>query len=187
MNKCKIAFDIDGTIVDVYNCLKSLIERDLNKDLEDSDNYYVAESWNLDKDYVMKHIEKLAFDYNNLVIYDGVYKVLKTIFDKTQEPIQFVTSRPINQAYATHMLIRRALIDIPYQIAFAESNENKIKFLSNFCCFMEDRRKTAIEIADDGNTVFVPKHCYNEMKDNNPNIIKIDKFIDLEKYMHIIT
>jgi len=181
MSRINIAFDIDGTIIDIYESVKREVEWYKDESVDDATGYIMGDTWNINNIILSNIINTIIKNYNCIPIYEYVYEVMKYLHDKTDDYIQFITSRSITHYTYTHMLLKRILKDIPFQIAFSE---NKIEFLNNYDFFMDDRRKTVLELSAMGKTVFMPTHCYNNIPDEVPNVIKLnDKFNSFFHYI----
>jgi hypothetical protein len=172
-----IAFDIDGCFVDIMSLLNDRLAKcgisilDNGKfEIECDPPQTVDQLWNY-------FVESYAH-YEKVPIYPGARDLCDILFGMSRCPIQFVTGRPSYAATHTHLLIER-FCKVPYTISFTGHHDHsKLDYLNGYKFFVEDRRKTAREIAMTGRTVYVPNRPWNQME-YMPGIVRIDGIHDL--------
>jgi hypothetical protein len=62
---------------------------------------------------------------------------------------------------------------IDFRLSIVKSSTSKHRFLHDFDCFVDDRRKTAIDLATRGYVVFMPMRDYNYIA---PGMVNHGKF-----------
>jgi len=92
--------------------------------------------------------------------YEGVEDMFSKLYDQTFEPITVVTSRSPSFASATTLALNRVFKNIPFVTGYTDG-ATKLFHLRNFPVIVEDRRRTAIQLAMVGKIVLVPKRSYN--------------------------
>jgi hypothetical protein len=102
-----------------------------------------------------------------------VYDFLKECYGDGREPIRVITSRPqgVLMGYASEMVLKANFPDIDFSIdILKDAADKKRRYMFGADIIFEDRRKTAIEMAQDGFIVFLRNRTYNTLPDN----IKLD-------------
>lgn len=181
----RIAFDIDGTLVDTMSHLKIVMRTLYNLDNLAGPTFYdLYKSWKISHIILDAGLVCVFKHWQKTKIYSGVSKLMKSLWDETGEPVQFVTARSKNLASYTYSLVDRFMIDIPYQIAFA-THETKHLFLENYIFFLEDRRKTAIDLVARGKIVFLVDQPWNQNMEYNSRLVRISGPAELQKYVKL--
>lgn len=90
--------------------------------------------------------------------------LINYLWEEDPRPILFVTARHPSTAGATHNWIRKFFPQIDFMVAIVNSGSSKWRFLDQYDCFVEDRRKTCLDLASRGKTVFMPMRKYNSIK-----------------------
>ena len=184
-----IASDMDGVLVDTIEHLMR-IGAGHGYSIEYADHYTL----NVSKagepvDYwdpaVTKLFNETFMDYEETAILPGAEEFIHRMYELTGQPFLIVTARPISHATETHKLIKRFAKKTPYVVAFADGCV-KHRYLSGYKFFIEDRRRTAIDLVNMGKIVFLINTVYNqpteEMLSNKilmEEIIRIDSLTDL--------
>ena len=88
---------------------------------------------------------------------------MSMLSNKTEDSIYFVTQRPKKYASETFQLIQR-FCPYPFKVAMCDSSDDKYKYLTDYKYFVEDRRRTALQLAQESITVYVPPRSWNKMK-----------------------
>lgn len=180
-----IAFDIDGCCIDLYGQVQQILYKDFNRPIRKWTKYDICKACNIPPKMFWKAVKKAYFNWMDVRVYSGVFEVLEKLHLQTGDYIQFITARDILFASETHLAVKSFIRDIPYQIAFVNGIDNpKLSFLKRYDYFVEDRRKTAKEIAAIGKTVLVPKRDYNKMElPEDSNIIFIKEINTLWPFL----
>ena len=182
----RIAFDIDGVCVDVMSEVVPYVLRKTSVDVSKTPFHRIERAYeDVPSKIVWEGVDEAIRKWKTIRIYPGVTDFIQKLYARNKKSIYFVTSRPRRYAHNTHRVIDRVCGDVPYTITFAKGAENKGKYLKDYTYFVEDRRRTAIELAAQGYVVFLPDRPWNQMV--NPvvrNIIRLDNGVsDLNFYL----
>ncbi len=115
--------------------------------------------------------------YDKILPFPYASELLKLVYEVTDDVVTIVTARPKVFASETFLLVDR-ICPVPFRISMVESHTEKINHLRKFDTFVEDRRKTALMLADAGMTVYLLNRPYNLCPDHS-NINKIDHLGEL--------
>jgi len=185
--KLNIAFDLDGVLVDLPTAMIEDLMELTGKNLEYHEKFNLGEV--VGQENIDKVLYRLYHSYDLIPIMDEARYVLNYLWMKTEQPITIVTARSIDYATETHKLVKRVFKDIPYILIFCGGHSNKHTYLHDFDYFVEDRRRTAIELAKKGKTVFLIDTNYNrDIKGKFPwgkRIIRIKDLNELMDYKHL--
>lgn len=176
-----IAYDIDGCFLDLCSLFSAYAMSKFQTNIKNVKHYDLTIGTGLTKDQVWKAIEWAYRNPEMVPIYEGAEEVVRKTYELTGEPILFITARPASSAHQTHETIRR-FCDVPYLIAFANDHK-KIDYLTGKRYFVDDRRRTAIQLAKHGLTVFMPRRSYNELSYDHDGIIPIDGIHELVPFL----
>ena len=156
-----IAFDIDEVMINFMNPVTEIIKSRGHEFVKirsfDLIEYITPK---MSKEELEEIFELVYKDPYCVPIYDKAAELCTRIHIKTNDPIVFVTDRPISWATETYELVRR-FCRVPHIIIFA-SIFDKTPFLNNIMYFVEDRKKNAMHLARVGKTVFIPMRDWNE-------------------------
>jgi uncharacterized HAD superfamily protein len=178
--KMKIAFDLDGVLVNLMEVFDGLLHQRYGKTVTPTGNFHITVEG-------ISEVEVADLLYECIRMHDRISpfpyasELLKRVHEVTDDVITIVTARPKVFASETFFLVDR-ICPVPYRISMVESHTEKINHLRKFDAFVEDRRKTAFLLADAGKTVFLVNRPYNVCPDH-PNIRKIE---DLGELLSII-
>jgi len=156
-----IAFDIDEVMVNFIHPVTKIIKNRGYK-LTKIESFDLTKhiTPDISKNKLHKILEIVYKDPDCVPIYNKAAELCTRLHVKTNDPILFITDRPIQWATQTHQLVKR-FCRVPYIIAFA-NDFGKLPFLNDVMYFVEDRKKTAMQLAENGKTVFIPKRDWNE-------------------------
>ena len=153
-----IAFDLDGVLVDIFLQIQEVAQDRYKVDLSKITNYDFSNK--LTEDQVKRIFIDLYSKYKCAKIEEGATEVLNLVWEITRKPIKIVTARSSNYATETIRLIER-FARVPFYVCFSGGHKFKYKFLKGDKCFVEDRRRTALELAEKGISVFLINKSYN--------------------------
>lgn len=172
-----IAFDIDGVVANLVLQVSNLLEI-RGYELIENNKFMLETKPELLKSEIWQYIE-LSYEYYDATpIYWEAFALFDKLYKITGQPIKFVTSRPTRVAHWTHGLIKRVCKNIPFEISFAEKPFNKIHYLKKITYFVEDRRKIALDLAENQKLVFLIDKPYNQMP-VHPRIWRIQNIRDI--------
>lgn len=184
--RIRIAFDIDGSVVDFQAHIRQIAQGMCGSELPDSEGFDLCEPWGMTEKEIWEILRVGYKQWQLTPIFDYVPELMETLWERTREPIQFVTARPKEFAHHTHLLVSRFMGEVPYQIAFA-SGFDKPYFLGGYSYVLEDRRRTAIDLAENhGKIVFLVDAPYNQMP-NHQRIVRIRGPRDLKQSVYMLT
>jgi hypothetical protein len=167
--KTDIAFDIDECMVDFLTPVKGVLKKlDLTFDESVVSQYDMLPSIKpkITRRQLYKIFDIAYMQPNKIPINDGAAELCTKLFNKTGDPVVFITQRPISSAFHTHVLVRR-FCRVPHTIIFADPDYGKGAYLNGINYFVDDRRQTAMELAALGKTVMVPIKPWNENIDDD--------------------
>ena len=183
MKNIDIAFDIDGCVVNLMQQLSRYLSAYAGAKIIDHNQFNFFTSPAISKKELWQYIYNCYEDYKNTPVYPGAKELFHNLYYLVRKPITFVTSRPVNAATQTYKLMDTICIP-PYTISFAKAPYHKRDFLHGFKYYMEDRRKTAFELANTGKIkIFIPQYSYNKI-DVHKNIIRISGIEDLNNIIY---
>lgn len=156
-----IAFDLDGTLIDLMSVAIPLVEKYAGVPITKFTQFDIAKDNNISKKAVWQGILE-AINHRNIPVYEGVKTLFRNIYDITGEPIKIVTARPANKEQQTFFTVMSFTGDTPFRIKMVNPEESKMTYLDGYDYFVEDRRRTALELADAGIYVFLIRKPYNQ-------------------------
>lgn len=185
--KTKIAFDIDGTIADVFTPLKKLLEDDLGRILPPAEQWSLENAWNLDKDYLWQFIEHVMMNPHLIQQFVGVPTIMSLLTYFNDDPVQFVTYRSERYAKYTKDFLNGILYDIPYNVVHV-SDKSDFLLENEFTHYVEDRRSECLKLAGNGIITFMPSFTYNQIDGHVDNLIQLEGgIIELLTYKELFT
>ena len=181
-----IAFDLDGTLIDIMSVFDNLVYEIHGVKIDESKRNRFDLSCCIDirKDQIWTVI-RLAMDkHEKIKFYPGAQNFLKFVFAMTLKPIKIITNRSIDKVSQTYALVDRLCKKIPYELIINHKSYPKSMFLNGYEYMLEDRRKNVIELADNNIKTFLFSRSYNVLPDNSsPLITVVDSFTDIHKYL----
>lgn len=177
----RIAFDLDDVLVDFKTALdRNLFDRH-GCHLAEMNTYKFEIAGGSDAvnwpDLIMDTLK----GWIKIPIFWDVPKIMTAVYEITGEPIYIITSRPPGCEAETFMLIRAAL-GVPFKVSFVPEGGSKLSYLAGYDVMVEDRRKTALELAAAGILVFLVDKPWNKSP-GHPKIVRIPDIKDLENYL----
>ncbi len=181
----RIAFDIDDILVDFIEVFSWLLNKN-GITIKPYDAYKINTEPDLSQEEFLKFVNKAHRYWERFRPIPGALSLIGETWIVTNRPIQFVTARSIHVATDTHLTVKNILgRHIPFSIAFTH-NGAKHLHLEDVDYFVDDRRKNAIELANWGMEVFIPRRKYNHIEDPPNNIHVIDDLHQLRDNLRII-
>lgn len=161
--KTNIAFDLDDVMVNFAGPVEEILKTwgyEIDPEIHCFD-YEKRVTPEIQKEELLEIFEIIYNDPWSIPIVDKAPELCSRIFLKTGEPVSFITSRQPEYATQTYQLIKR-FCRVPYTVAFADRQYGKGLYLNGISYFVDDRKKTAMELAEDGKTVLVPRRNWNQ-------------------------
>jgi len=159
MQKLNIEFDLDGVLIDYHSCLEKFLADRMIKMIP-TGNFHFQTEPEIPPERLQRLIYKAMWEYDRINPFPEVPSVLKELYNMTGDPIRITTARPYHVAHPTMDCIEKALGPIPFSVSFVSSGTDKHKFLTKGC-YIDDRRRTCLDLAKRGFTVFMPERDYN--------------------------
>lgn len=173
MLKMKIAFDLDGVVMDTQSVLFDILESNYNYDRRRQNEYNItipSLSYNECEDVVYN----IVMNYTDRVEpLNNAHKYLKIIYNKLQEPLIFVTARDKELKEVTDDWVNK-WIEPPHRV-FYVSNSRKHRIVNRLSLthFVEDRFRNAQEISEVCDFVYLVNQRWNKGRIPNHNIKRI--------------
>jgi hypothetical protein len=134
--------------------------------------------------------------WQDIPIFDGVKEFLRELYWRgDNDPIRIITARPSQLcANDTYKLCER--LGVPFELIMTgnpntmqpgQPDVDKFDYLHRYRFFVDDRRKTAIELSERGKFIYMPKTVYNKLDRKYEHIKEIDSVADLSKKLHWFT
>lgn len=173
-----IAFDLDGTLVDLLSVVKTIIIERHGVEFLPQEGFRLKTNPEIDSSLIWKAFDTAYRMIDEIKPMPGAQELLTRIYDVSKSPVVIVTARPLWAAHETHKLVKK-LFDIPAFIAITNAHDKKIDYLSDINYFVDDRRATAKMLAEAGKRVFVPRYEYNAGMDHIPEVAYISNVGEL--------
>lgn len=159
MPRLNIEFDLDGVLINYLECLKWYLR---NRGIAHipSGNWYFETCPDVSLGTLYKYINEAMRHVDRIKPMPGARDVIKFLWDLTHDPIKITTARPMENIDVTRQSIETVLGNIPYFFAMVESGKDKANYIRSRC-YIDDRRKNCIALANKGYTVFMPEREYN--------------------------
>ena len=171
MASLKIAFDLDEVLVHLMPSVYRHLDEMYGAVRVKHDQFRIETDPPLSNTKVWKAIRAAIKDWENIEIEPRADEVMKTFYEVTERPIRVITARPLDCVEHTHRLVRH-FCKVPHEIIFAGS-ESKMTHLLDTDAMVEDRRKTALYLAEHGKTVFLVDKPHNQIENPPKGIIRI--------------
>jgi uncharacterized HAD superfamily protein len=157
-----IAFDIDGVVANFSDAFVPYAEKRYGIKFIKGPKFH----WDVEPDLTPFLFEKLIAwfirDHSDKIreMPPGA-ELVNYVWNKTRKPITFITARHEMTCSATHHWIKSHFPRMDFVVITVNGHSDKIRYLDGIACFAEDRRRTAIELAEAGKVVFLPMRHYN--------------------------
>jgi len=181
-----IEFDLDSTLVEIMKPFEKIMLREYGLDVSGSTQYDLADEFDLSFDKIMKGFAEVYDMIEEIEFMPGAEELLHNLYARSDDPVHIITSRPIEFAEHTFRLMER--FNVPFTISMLDYHYDKHNYIRKEY-FVEDRRRTAIDLANRGIKVFMPKHSYNKLTQTPgcwpENLNPIDSLEELMPYLHL--
>lgn len=166
MTIINIAFDLDGVLVDPMPAFNRIIWEEYKSVQVPANSFEVKTEPFLDNITIDNCIERAMFCIDEIVIMPGASELLERLYELSGVPVKIITARsPKRLANVTHKLVGERLCKVPYDLTLT-SKYSKVLFLNQYTFMVEDRRRTAREIAAAGKKCYLVDAVYNQMEDH---------------------
>lgn len=166
-----IAFDLDGIVANFSKPFKLWAKNEYGIEFIEKPQFHWGTIPKI-TDKMFKRIiaefirtEGQRSDLIKINVFPDGYDLVRYVWEKSCDPIYFVTARDKSTAGATYDWITRKFPSLDFALSIVSSGGDKWRYLERYDCFIDDRRKTAIDIAGRGKIVFMPRTHYNQLDD----------------------
>ena len=179
-----VAFDLDGVLADMMPPLADNIEKMFGVSVDHSHPYYSIRTVpQVSRMAINEAVRVTCRQYKLMEPVNGASRLLGDLYERSKEPIMIVTARSTDLADFTHRLIRR-LFRVPYVLVSTGDSTQKWRYLRRYRFFIEDRYKTAVDLAQRGHRVFLLDQPWNRrsLRQKNLPIVRIQRLQQLNGY-----
>jgi uncharacterized HAD superfamily protein len=183
----KIAYDIDGCVVDMNPALFHYFDK-----LHGIKFPGLWKSYNLEKELgvsrkiVDECIDAALADIDMLKPYPEAISFIEKYHKRTQDTVLFVTGRDMRHLRCTLDLLEKH-ITVPFDVIFTSQAEKGKSLLNNAVkIFIEDRLDFANEIASKGIQVYLIDKSYNQGSIHG-NITRVYDWLEIDKIINYET
>lgn len=178
--RLKIAFDLDGTLIDLNAVAVPLIEAATGFSVEGCDRWDIAGYLGVDDSLVWGCYKQAFAMVDQIPVMPGARELVQRLYEISGDPITVVSSRPDEFATDAFAACRKVCGDVPFVLALTSSSEEKYKYLRGFRFFVDDKFETAADLNERGMIVFMPDRFYNQFRNNGLfGIIRIQNLAEL--------
>jgi len=157
----KVAFDLDGVLIDIHQELVNNIRDQTGCDLSNHTEYSMIGGGVTRANFDMA-LKRIYSNYKSTIIAEGAQELIRKLWEKVKEPIMIVTARRAQFATETHAVVCRVMGKVPYCLIFSNGFGNKALYLRDYLYFVEDNGETARYLAEKcGKTIFLISKQYN--------------------------
>lgn len=171
--RLKIAFDLDGTLIDLNAVAVPLIETVTGLSVEGCNHWNVAEYLGVDDALVWDCYKQAFHMVDQMPVMSGASELMRKLYEMSGDPITIVSSRPDEFANDAFAACRKVCGDVPFLLGLTSSSEEKYKYLRGFRFFVDDKYETAEDLAGKGMIVFMPNRFYNQEQVRRERIINV--------------
>ena len=184
----KIAFDLDGCLINIESVIRKLITETYNIEIKqfpkEEDHFDFRMATGLTNNQLWP-IFRLAYkEIETTPIFPGATELLAKLYELSGEPPFILTARPSDAANETYAMVSKVAKGTPFKLVLKHPNADKSQYLGNYDFFVEDRRKTALELSETEICTLLIERNYNYIKDPPKNIIYIKGVDNLIPYVN---
>jgi hypothetical protein len=168
-----IAFDLDGTLIDLISVFDQVLFEVHGIKIDESrrTRFDLSYCVDLTKNEIWSVIKRAMDRVNDIQIYLYAKNLIDYVYAFTEKPIKIITNRPIDKVAQTYDIVDRMCKRTPYELIINHRGFSKLTYMDGIEFMVEDRRKNAIEFAEAGKTVFLLSRSYNSLPKNTPRSI----------------
>lgn len=161
--RVNVAFDIDGIVANFEDPFREWAWEKYGLLFIETGRFH----WGVNPKITEKMFTEIIAEFicygkPEIPVLDGAL-VVEYLWQKCPDPLFFLTARDISTAGDTHEWIAENFPKIDFMLSVVKSGTDKSRFLERYGAFIEDRRKTAIDLARMGKVVFMPIRDYNTL------------------------
>lgn len=178
----KFAFDLDGCVVDFMPIFLRMLQEKYGVQVPQSRMIYhtLSKCLSVSIDVIQDCVGATFREVDSLKAYPGSIEFLEFYYKETRGPLLFITDRLYKKD--TFKWLDKWLREVPFQVIFT-GGRPKIDFLleGRVDVFVEDRAKTALQVAQKQKRVLLPDRCWNRHLEENCYITRVQDWNDIEK------
>lgn len=182
----KLGFDIDGVTFDIMSPLMEMFGEKIGRKIPINDITQFAVEKSLNLTPHESALFSIVLDFflsngGNVRPYDGAILFMQSYFKRTNQTLVFITGRPSRHQQSTHDLVAKFLSPgTPFRIHHTHST-NKYAYVvsEGIDIFVEDRRKTALDLANRGVKVLLMNRPWNRDIEHHSNINHVNNWFDV--------
>jgi len=158
----RIAFDIDGTIINLQDSLTHYFKKmyDITLPAEAFSRWSIEEATNIPYEQVLACVNVCIADIYRQTIYPGARGFIVDCFKSTGKEVLFITNRwdKLN----TYKLLDRLFYDVNYGVIFVEGSKIDVLKKKKVDIYIEDRIENAEEISNAGIFTILLERSWNQ-------------------------
>lgn len=182
-----IAFDLDGTLIWLMPVVERLLWEKHKVRVPKSRKFRVTTEPEIPFEDLWDCFYEAFTCIDEIKVVPGATELLRKLhLLSDNDPVKIVTARPLKAANDTYKLVKKVCPDFPYELIIVEDTENKKLHLNRYHYFVDDRRKTALDLAEHGIKVYLPICNYNQPFPPHYNVTPIDSIQELIPIAHTL-
>lgn len=178
--KPNIAFDIDGIVAKFAAPFQVWADQKYGFTFTEQDGFHWSSDQGIPDRAFMAIIAEFIRENSDLIRPDlAGASLVNYVWNATKRPITFITARDYSTVGATDGWMRHWFPHIDFVCITVKSGKDKWRYLDDFGVFVEDRRRTAVDLAGIGKMVIMPARKYNRLDSGEYMKIIADRDIDV--------
>lgn len=175
MKLINIAFDLDGTLIDIIPTFKKVLWEKYKAKVPKYEGFKIKTNPHLEYDKIKECFLEAFKRIDDIKIFPEAQEFLHKLYKLADgnDPIRIVTARPLTSANDTYKICEKICKGIDFEVVIVEDSDNKIKYLNRYDYYVDDRRKTALHLTSFGKKVYMLKKEYNQPLPENHNVYQI--------------
>lgn len=178
-----IGFDIDGVIANFHDIFREVVLDETGVDIDELDNTrFEIKIPGLNKQdvgaLVNKTINRFVFEMQP---YPGAVEALWKLYDRTREPIQFVTARKQITKESTERWLKEYVV-VPHVLHSGIQSAQKAVYLERFkfTHFIDDRFRTVKEVVKHVPYTYLMSRPWNEGREAEGvyRVYNLDEYVN---------
>lgn len=176
-----LKFDMDGVLVK-FGELAEKIFNEYGYQVIKGSGFHWQTVPELSNNRIWGYFKQAYVEYDRLEAHDGAQELLRYVWQMTGSPIHIITARPSDYASETQLALER-LFDVPFLLGMTShdvdgtgAGSTKHLYLEPNDIFVEDRRRTVLQLEDVGIKTILVRRDYNEIENEEDH--KLITFVD---------